>query len=382
MKITEKIINKIEGEALLEIYEDRGVVKFATTQFYNYRGMEEYLKGRHYMDALVINPRVCGICGHSHLLATAMAIENAYGIKPSKKAEILREITTGLEIVQNHIKWFYITFYPSRIEDKSLMLKAINISSFVSKIIALIGGQFPHTSYIIPGGVTCDITNVELLKIKNMLKSLKNRIENEIMDKNGNSADMECFFEDVDKNIGKGLNRFLVLGENLWFEKNGEITKVVLSERNALYENRFFEVGPLARNLKNKQVKNIYEKYSDSLYTRVFARLYELYLLSEYLLGLADKIDVCEKSYIKYEEKKKAKGEAAIEAPRGSLVHRIEIENSKIKNYEIIVPTQFNLANGDENVFSASQAALIGEKKEYADMIFKCFDICAVCANH
>ena len=49
-------------------------------------------------------------------------------------------------------------------------------------------------------------------------------------------------------------------------------------------------------------------------------------------------------------------------APRGILIHEIEIFNEKIKNYNIIVPTQFNLSNGDKENPSAAQKALMGEK--------------------
>jgi len=77
MKIDKKIIAKIEGEAELELVENNNIIEFAKIKFYNFRGFERILKNRPYLDALVINPRICGICGHSHLLATAKAIESA-----------------------------------------------------------------------------------------------------------------------------------------------------------------------------------------------------------------------------------------------------------------------------------------------------------------
>ena len=385
MKINKKIINKIEGEATLKVHSDKGVIEFVEIEFWQYRGIEKYLQNRDYMDALVINPRVCGICGHSHLLATAKAIENAFNLKVSKKAEILREITTGLEIIQNHIKWFYVTLFPTRIKDKSFTLKALNISSYVSKIIALIAGQFPHNSYIIPGGVTCDLTNVEILKIENMLKKLKEDIQ-KIIDEEGKSKDLDLFFENLPKEIGKSLNRFLVLGEGLYFKKNADVDLIKEEKTNSLYANvlyqdKFYEVGPLARNLENKRVYEVYKKYDDSIYTRIFARLYEMNLILNYLLKRVSQIDICEPSFIKYNPKN-SKGIGVIEAPRGSLIHKVEIENEKIKKYEIIVPTQFNLSNGTKNNPSAAQAALMNEEEKYLDVIFKCFDICAVCVSH
>ena len=341
------------------------------------------MRNRHYMDACVINPRICGICGHSHLIATAQAIENALNIKITKKAKIFREITLGLEIIQNHIKWFYITLFPT--VKKKNYFKALNFTKDVAKLIAIIAGQFPHNSYAIPGGVTCDLTNLEIIKIKNFLMELFDRYQN-FIDINGKSRDLEELFENIPKNIGKSLNRFLVLGDNLYFKSNGyyqyvKEEKSTSLNKNALYKGEFYEVGPLARNLDNELVKSVYGKYQDSIYTRIFARLYEVNLIFEYLLKIIDKIDIDEKSYIK-PNKKSGEGIGVIEAPRGSLIHKVKIEDEKIKEYSVIVPTQFNLSNGTKNKPSPAQASLINENEKYTNLIFKCFDICAVCMTH
>jgi Ni,Fe-hydrogenase I large subunit len=386
MKITKKIIHKIEGEASLKIYGEKKV-EFVEIEFWQYRGVENYLINRPIMDALVINPRICGICGHSHLFATVKAIENAIKAKISRKAKILRDITVGLEIVENHIKWFYITLFPTQIKDKQYIFKASEFSSLISKAIALIAGQYPHNSYMIPGGVTCDPTNLEIIKLKDLLQKIYEKYNEEIMDLNLYSKDLELFFENLPKDIGKSINRFLVLGNNLFFKKNGDVNLVREEKnsslsKNVLYNNLFVEVGPLARNLENQNIKKIYNSYKDSIYTRIAARIYEGLLIIKYLIKKIKEINICEPSYIKPKIFNSI-GVSAIEAPRGSLIHEIEIKNEKIKNYNIIVPTQFNLSSSlDKENLSAAQAAMIGEKKEFIDPIFKCFDICAVCVSH
>ena len=171
-----KLITKIEGEALLHIEGD-DIVEFVEIEFYQFRGIEEYLKNKHFMDALVINPRICGICGHSHLIATAKAIENAFDAKITKKAELFRKLTLNVEIIENHIKWFYITLFPTQIKDKKYMFKALALSQKISKAIALIAGQYPHTSYAIPGGITSDITYVELTKVKNLIEEVLEELQ-------------------------------------------------------------------------------------------------------------------------------------------------------------------------------------------------------------
>jgi Ni,Fe-hydrogenase I large subunit len=387
MKINKRIINKIEGEATLKIYGEK-TVDFVEIEFWQYHGIENYLINRHFMDALVINPRICGICGHSHLYATAKVIEKVFDAEISEKAKIFREITSLLEIVENHIKWFYITIFPTQVKDKEFLFKAVKFSSKISKAIAILAGQFPHNSYIVPGGVTCDPTYMEIMRLKDLIKEIYNDYVSEIMDEDLNSKDLELFFTDLPKDIGKSLNRFLVLGESGLFVANGDLNKVDEEKSNSLsknakYDGKFYEVGPLARMLvlNDENIKKIYNSYKDSIYTRILARVYEPVKILKYIESLLNKVDLCEPSYIK-PEIKNGTAKVSVEAPRGSLIHEISIKNEKIEKYNIIVPTQFNLASSTKETPSVSQTALIGENVKYVDSIFRCFDICAVCMSH
>ena len=228
--------------------------------------------------------------------------------------------------------------------------------------------------------------SIGLVKLKSLLKEIYEIYQSEIIDMNLNSSDLELFFDNLPKDIGKSLNRFLVLGENVFFKANGAIEyvreeKTASFSKNAYYKERCVEVGPLARMKTDKKIKNIYEKYEDSIYTRIVARLYEGLKLLEYIINEFEKIDLCEPSFIEFKEQN-GSGVSVIEAPRGSLIHKVEIRDKKIAKYEIIVPTQFNLASSTELNPSPAQKALLGEKVEYVDSIFKCFDICAVCMTH
>jgi len=362
-----KLITKIEGEATLNIIGDE-IIEWVDIEFHQFRGIENYLIDKHYMDALVINPRICGICGHSHLIATAQAIENAFGAIITNKAKLIRELTLNFEIIENHIKWFYITLFPTQIKDKKYLFKALQASQKISQAIALIAGQYPHNSYAIPGGITSDITYLELTKVKNIIYQLL-EFKQELW------SDFELFFTKIPKNIGKSNNRFLT--------KNLDISKIKEISNNpyqkVTYNGLYYETGPLSR--MKEYIKEIYQKYQDSIYSRIYARVYEIFYLLNKNLEIISKIDLSENSYIKPNITSN-KGYSIIEAPRGVLIHEIEILNEKIKYYNIIVPTQFNLSTGSKDNPSAAQQALLNENKKYLDTIFKCFDICAVCIGH
>ncbi|MGB9873528.1 MAG: nickel-dependent hydrogenase large subunit, partial [Hydrogenobacter sp.] len=148
MKIEKRLLSRVEGTAELELIWGNGYVQDVKIKIPSSRGIEKVLEGRPFMDALVITPRVCGICGHAHLMACVRALEDAVGnVKLTQKAKLVRDITLTVEMIQNHIKWFYLFVMPDfirlgeKIEDfepfkGKKWKKAINVSSNVVKVIA------------------------------------------------------------------------------------------------------------------------------------------------------------------------------------------------------------------------------------------------------
>lgn len=116
-KIERKVLHRVEGEIQLKLIWENRRIKDAFIQNLNFRGFEFILENRPPLDALVITPRICGICGHSHLIATVKALEdiyrkNGYSIDISYKASLIRNVTHTVEIIQNHIRWFYLFVMP------------------------------------------------------------------------------------------------------------------------------------------------------------------------------------------------------------------------------------------------------------------------------
>ena len=86
---------------------------------------------------------------------------------------------------------------------------------------------------------------------------------------------------------------------------------------------------------------------------------------------------------------KEAKGVGATEAPRGALGHWIKIRNTKIDNYQCIVPTTWNAGPRDaKNQIGAYEASLMNTKVAKADepleiiRTIHSFDPCLACATH
>ncbi|RUM58415.1 MAG: Ni,Fe-hydrogenase large subunit [Persephonella sp.] len=451
-KIKKTVLNRVEGEIELKLIWEDGKIKDAFVIAPNFRGFEFILEGKPPLDTLVITPRVCGICGHAHLIATtnvleALYKENGYNIEVSEKAKLIRNITLSCEIIQNHIRWFYLFVLPDFIRlgenlDEFRPIKglkwrkAIDFSSKIVKVIAIFGGQWPHTSYSLPGGVVSDPTQTDIMEAVSIVNSLIEYFEEDIigmelddylaidnfydfMEKS--NGDLKLFIEKALKHnfskIGKAYSRFLTVCDLNPFISSGvtrrkkckfDINKVKEVEAFSFlengkpnfsndryswakaprYEEKPYETGPLARRINNEDTlfKNLLKEFKGYYIPRIWARVDEigklLIAVKKYLL----EINLKEPSYIKPKvDIRKLEGVAfgSCEAARGSLIHKLEVKDGKIKNYEIITPTTWNLGTRCKRYLSPGEKSIIGVDSQIkAEMIIRSFDVCSVCTSH
>lgn len=90
-----------------------------------------------------------------------------------------------------------------------------------------------------------------------------------------------------------------------------------------------------------------------------------------------------------YEVPASAKGVGFVDAPRGGLSHWMRIEDGKIGNFQLVVPTTWNLGpRDDKNVPGAAEEALVGtpvaDPKRPVEILrtIHSFDPCIACAVH
>lgn len=446
------LIERIEGEAKLHCTWENNKVKDARIDFLNFRGFEYILEGKSPLDALIYTPRICGICGQAHLKATVEALENIYEnidqkLELSPKAELLRQIGLNIEIIDSHIKWFYMFILPDIIKldsndlgiftplKGSRWLESQKVASETIKILAIIGGQWPHTSYMLPGGVMSDPTKLDLIMMQNYLQIAISFFENsicgvdlenylsfhEINDLEKLKGDLKYFKElsfkySLDK-YGKSYNRFITLGESTLF-KSGKIKQRVVNKldfsrivedssfsfslnkeenskdkhtwsKSVSYDEDFFETGPLSRAVisNRKFIKEIHKSFEDSIFTRVMARIDELGFLLFETHNLISLVDISQLSYIKpkisLKDISSSSGLSVVEACRGSLLHKINIEKGLIKSYDVITPTVWNLGPQRDKQKGIAQKAIIGTPSiEIAKIVLRSFDVCSVCTTH
>jgi Ni,Fe-hydrogenase I large subunit len=265
-------VTRIEGHLSVKTEVQNGRVTAAYASGEMFRGFEVFLKGRHPLDAQQITQRICGVCPVSHGLASTLAQEMAYGIKPARNGRILRNLILGANYLQSHILHFYhlaaldfvdataLTTYSGNdsvlrdlrrwietqtsakvafpaapflpryegeyLKDKEAnflavrhYVDALRIRATAHKAAALFSGKMPHVSTLVPGGLTEKATADKIAAYGAMLEEIRSFVE-------------DCYVPDllaVAKafpgylKIGKGCGNFLAFGGFSESDGGGEL---------------------------------------------------------------------------------------------------------------------------------------------------------------
>ncbi|CAM3391596.1 nickel-dependent hydrogenase large subunit [Hydrogenibacillus schlegelii] len=167
-------LGRVEGDLDVRVAIENGVVVDAWTEATMFRGFEIILKGKDPQAGLIVTPRICGICGGSHLTKAVYAIDTAWSTEVPPNATLVRNIAQAVETLQSMPRWFYALFAiglthenykKSPLYDEVVKRWApftgtsyeigVIESAKPVEIYAIFGGQWPHSSFMVPGGVMC-----------------------------------------------------------------------------------------------------------------------------------------------------------------------------------------------------------------------------------
>ncbi len=183
-------INRAEGDLEIRVEVENGIITEAWSSGTMFRGFEEMMRGRGALDGLVITPRVCGICSLTHLTAAVEALDSIAGITPPDNALRLRNLALMVETIQSDIRQAVLMFMvdfanPEAYQEHPLSEEAqfrfnplegraavevIRETKRLLQMVAIIGGQWPHTSFMVPGGVTSIPEIAKILQCRMILE--------------------------------------------------------------------------------------------------------------------------------------------------------------------------------------------------------------------
>ncbi len=156
MELNVSPLGQVEGDLDVRVQITDGVVTDAWTEAAMFRGFEIILKGKDPQAGLIMTPRICGICGGSHLYKACYALDTAWGTYVPPNATRVRNIAQACETLQSIPRWFYAIMGPD--------LTAAQYSSFPSyEEVARRFAPYVGTSY--QTGVTLSQHPVEIYAI-------------------------------------------------------------------------------------------------------------------------------------------------------------------------------------------------------------------------
>jgi hydrogenase large subunit len=179
-------VTRIEGHLKVEVDVDKagGVQQVVDARAVGtlFRGFEKILENRDPRDATQITSRICGVCPTSHGMASALALDQAFGVRgdtPERtNARLLRNLVHGACYLESHLLHFYLLSLPDYIPGLPVapwlpgwqtgarcdsetrdrftagLREAIRMRRQAHEIAAIFGGRLPHTPAFVAGGMT------------------------------------------------------------------------------------------------------------------------------------------------------------------------------------------------------------------------------------
>jgi NAD-reducing hydrogenase large subunit len=447
-KIIISPVTRIEGHAKITIDLDENKnVEDARLHVTQYRGFEKMCEGRPYAEMPGLTARTCGICPVSHAISSSKACDNLLAVRPPKAGRNLRRIINLAQIIQSHALNFYHLSSPDFVfgfdaapEDRNIfklmqthpqMAKdGINLRAFGQKIIETLGGKRIHPTWIVPGGVSHEISvetkdsilasipealeiaqtalkyfTENLHKFKKEIDSFANfpSLFMGLVNKKGNLEHYDGFLRFIDSQgniLEDGIDpRFYkdYIGEAV--EEDSYLKSPYYKPLG--YPNGMYRVGPLARlNIANacgtpladiefEKFKNINNgKPVLNTFYYHYARLIEIIYGIERIEQLLNEPQTLDTQIRAHANINRNQGVGCSEAPRGTLFHDYQADdNGIITGVNLIIATGNNNLAMNAGVKQVAQTFLDGNDiKEGAlnrvEAVIRCFDPCLSCSTH
>ena len=247
MTTIEVSLNRVEGDLVVRAEIADGVVVDAWSSGTMFRGIENLLRGRGALDGLVITPRVCGICTTAHLTAAARALDAVFGVAPPPSALRVRNAALLAEHMQSDLRQavlMYAADFPSPAHSAEPLhgeavrryrplagdsvLEAIQATKRLLEIVAILGGQWPHSSFMVPGGVASAPSAVDVARCRQILAGYRHYYERRVLGctverfrEIGSAPELDAWLDEAPEHRDSEVGFFLRYGRALGLDDVG-----------------------------------------------------------------------------------------------------------------------------------------------------------------
>lgn len=428
-----------------------------------FRGLETILTGRDPLDAQQITQRICGVCPISHGMASLMAQEMAYGVTPTRNGRLAQNLILAANYLQSHILHFYHLAALDFVDIKAVLkydgtnralrslrtwveqavsenhifagapflpryevnqyldnddanwrlighyVQALSLRTIAHEMAAVFGAKLPHSTSLVPTGVTGRIAMDRILAYKTRLNKLTDFINDVYLPDLFTAAGAFADYWNIgvsyphylsfgsfrmEEAVGQHVRTFLPSGavvngryERLDVDRIGEyvghsryssgsglhpyegqttpdVRKGYSWLKAPRYNNLPMEVGPLARvmvayhapdgGVFKREVDAVLDSAKltpdklNSVLGRHLARGLEAKWIARQAAQWLDELEPSAPAAKEFAIPKTGRGYGLVEAPRGALGHWLILEDHKIKHYQCVVPTTWNCSPRDD----------------------------------
>src|SRR5262245_25012354 len=248
-------MNRVEGDVEIRLEVEGHTVVEAWCVGTTYRGYEQILLGRDPRDVLVIAPRICGICSTSQLYAATTALEVAYQAPVAPNGIRVRNLCLMAESVMNDARHSFLMFAPDfcnpAYRDHELYgqvlrsfeppfkgevaRQAVEHSKRILGVVIAFGGQWPHSTYMAPGGVTCALDPARLEESLSIIDAYAAWYETSVLACGSErwlslrtAGDFEEWLEEGDAHRDAAVGLFARFGRSVGLQHTGKGTPDLL----------------------------------------------------------------------------------------------------------------------------------------------------------
>ena len=416
-------IARIEGHGNVRVaIEDGKVTDVQMNVVEPARFFESMVAGRSYDKISYIASRICGICSSSHVVTDLMAIEMAFGIQVSERTRLLRELLIYGSYLQNHAAHLFVfaapdfvgedSVFPLAEKNPELFQGGLAIKALGNELCTKVGGRSIHPITAVVGGFTHEMSAEDYLEMADKLAAMRPFCEKVVdvfasfqVPQLESEGDFIALREDGHYAVASGRPAFVSDKQEFDALDYREYVEEYPIRHSAAFFSRRKDTGATFAASALARINLSWNELTQPARLAAAKAGLRPPVLNPYLNNVAqavELVDVCVRCEAYLRELAKGEGSSApvefevkagrgvgiTEAPRGTLIHEVELDaEGRVVHASIITPTVHNLSDTENNVrkvaeLLAAQGADEATIRLEVEKLVRAYDPCLSCSVH
>lgn len=345
----------IEGRLDIDLYCERRRVRHVAIRSSRPFQAVSVFNGRRVTEVLEMLPRLFGVCGTAQALAATLACEQALGADVAHVQQRARGMLVLAETVREHL-WRVLLDWPAFAGREPASSSLACVTGLTGHLQSAL---YPDNNAFRLGGGALAVDHAALhTRLAEVQAVIETRVLDLGVDEWSAFADQASLltWADTSDSIAASLVRKVADAGWSGFGRC-EITALPALPparlhdhlqapsadtfvRRPQWDGRTHETTPLVRQRHAALIASLDRACGNGLLPRLVARLHELVVTLDELFLQAG--ELADDAGGRAPQRSTGTGLAQVEAARGRLIHRVEIDDNRVTRYQIVAPTEWN----------------------------------------